>query len=166
MSDLLTRSFDLFSDDRRFRYVMGHIWNEDLPALCSCALNSSTGDKDQNDPTNTRVQTRALSMNLGGVVFVNAFPFASSSPKEMMKQANPFGDRELADRIILEHAKDNFLLCGWGNHGSHMGRDKELIRLFIEAGIKMHALEITGQGQPKHPLYVSYATQPFEWRPQ
>jgi len=165
MSDLLTRSFDLFSDDRRFRYVMGHIWDEDLPALCSCALNSSKGSKDKNDPTNTRLQVRAMAMNLGGVIYVNGFPFVSSSPKEMMKQADPFGDRDLADSIILKYAANNFLLCGWGNHGTHMGRDQELIHLFTDAGIKMHALKITTQGQPWHPLYLSYDTKPFEWRP-
>lgn len=163
MADLLKRSFDEFSDDRLYRFMMGHVWDDDLPKLVSLALNPSVGDANRNDATNERLERRANRMGLGGVTFVNLFPIVAKDPKDMKKAADPFGDRYRADSVILEQVSGNYVLCGWGNHGSHRNRDTEVTCMLRAAGVTLHVLALNGGGAPKHPLYVGYDVDPFEW---
>ena len=163
MPDLFKRSFDEFSDDRRYRFVMGHVWDDDLPKLVSLALNPSVGDASQNDATNERLERRAVAMGLGGVIFVNLFPVVAKDPRDMKRAADPFGDRGRADSVILEQAAGNFLLCGWGTHGRHRQRDIEVIEMLHAAGVRLHVLLLNSDGTPRHPLYVSYDTGPVVW---
>lgn len=162
MSDLLKNSFDEFSPCGGYRYVMGHEWGPG-PKLVSVALNPSVGNKEKNDPTNERLERRAVRMGLDGVIFLNLFPIVATDPKDMKAADNPFGDRERADSVIVEYCRENFILCGWGTHGSHRGRDAEIKTLLRGQGFTLHVLALTKAGQPKHPLYVSYETAPTVW---
>ncbi len=161
--DLLKKSTDEFSPCGRARYMMGHVWDVDKPALLSCALNPSVGNAERNDPTNERLERRAVSMGLGGVIFVNLFPLVSKSPKVMKAADDPFIDRDRADRVILEYAEGNFVLCGWGVHGAYHDRGDQVTRMLKAAGHTLYALGATYNGEPRHPLYVPYSTEPFIW---
>lgn len=161
--DMFKESLDEFSPCGRARYMMGHVWDASLPALLSCALNPSVGNAKRNDPTNERLERRAVRMEMGGVIYVNLFPLVSKSPQVMKTADDPFIDRGRADEVILEHAEGNFVLCGWGTHGTHHNRSDEVARMLKNAGHRLYALGITANGQPKHPLYVSYSTEPFVW---
>lgn len=162
LTDLFKSSFDEFSCCRGYRYAMGHVWGPGR-RLVSVALNPSIGHKDKNDPTNERLQRRATVMNLDGVVFVNLFPIVAAKPKDMKKAVDPYGGRARADAVILEHCRGNFVLCGWGIHGSHRGRAAEVEAMLRREGLTLHTLGFTKAGQPRHPLYVSYETQPALW---
>ena len=131
--------------------------------MVSCALNPSIGNSERNDATNERLERRAVSMGLGGVIFVNLFPIVAKDPADMKKATDPYGDRARADSVILEHAAGHFLLCGWGNHGRHRERDAEVTAMLRTAGCTLHVLALNGCGTPKHPLYVGYDVEPFEW---
>ena len=163
MNDLFTTSFDDFSPDRRYRYVMGRIWDASIPKLVSCALNPSIGDMDRNDPTNERLQRRAYRLSLGGVIFVNIFPYVATDPADLKKTANPFGDRARADDTILNFARGNFVICGWGVNGSHLGRGAEVDSMLRRNKIRLYVLGFNADGSPKHPLFTSYAAEPIEW---
>ena len=162
MTDLFKRSFDDFSADRRYRYVMGHVWGEGKK-LVSVALNPSVGSSEKNDPTNTRLERRAHAMGLDGVIYVNLFPFVAASPDDMKRAADPFGCRQRADDTILTYCLNNFVLCGWGVHGAHMERGAEVEKMLRAKSHCLHALELTNDGHPKHPLYIAYEKQPFVW---
>jgi hypothetical protein len=49
-------------------------------------------------------------------------------------------------------------MVGWGEHGTHLGRDRQVL-----AGLdpnKIFCLGRNTSGQPKHPLYVTRAALP------
>jgi hypothetical protein len=55
------------------------------------------------------------------------------------------------------------VICAWGNHGLHLNRGPHVEALLREAGARLSHLGLTGQGQPKHPLYIGYDRQPEDW---
>lgn len=162
MTNRHKHSFDEFSSSGRYRYAMGHIWGGGRK-LVSIALNPSIGSSAKNDPTNTRLERRARAMNLGGVIFVNLFPFIAAKPADLKRAADPYGGRARSFNVINEHCVGNFILCGWGVHGTHLGRGHEVETRLRARGFTLHALDLTKDGHPKHPLYIAYEKRPFVW---
>lgn len=54
------------------------------------------------------------------------------------------------------------MVACWGNHGRHRGRSAAVQRLLAAEvpTLRLHCLGITGQGEPKHPLYLRGTTLP------
>jgi len=57
------------------------------------------------------------------------------------------------------------VVCAWGAHGSYMDQD-ETVFGWIESMCKPHALGLTREGHPRHPLYVPFKVElvPFTGR--
>ena len=162
MSDLLTETGAKFSDCKRYRYRLWRYWNRTKPALCFLMLNPSTADDLSNDPTVERCQRRAQSMGFGGLEVANIFAFRSTDPWLLYSIADPVGPGN--DQAILDACADaGMVICGWGDHGKLNGRGDAVRNLLSKAGITTHALKQNSSGEPKHPLYVSYKTEPMPW---
>ena len=58
------------------------------------------------------------------------------------------------------------IVCGWGTHGAFMNRGWEVAQGLWNEGHTLHALRVTKDGHPGHPLYVGYAVQPRVWEGQ
>ncbi|MGB0440996.1 MAG: DUF1643 domain-containing protein, partial [Paracoccaceae bacterium] len=58
------------------------------------------------------------------------------------------------------HATSQMTLAAWGVHGAHLDRAAQVLPLLDGP---LHHLGLTKAGHPRHPLYVSYATQPQLW---
>ncbi len=148
-----------FSDCRRYRYKLEIIWDAGAPILVACMLNPSTADEVRNDPTVERVCRRAKMLGFGGVIILNLFAWRDTEPKDMKAAADPIGD--LNDQFILETFLDAgasgwTVLFGWGNHGSHLGRDRAVVAIAAQAHIQPMCLRTGATGQPGHPLYIGY----------
>jgi hypothetical protein len=48
------------------------------------------------------------------------------------------------------------IVCGWGNHGKYLERDKEIISMLDT----LHAIKINMTGSPAHPLYLKQSLSP------
>jgi len=55
------------------------------------------------------------------------------------------------------------VLCAWGNHGSHLDRAATVVANLRGAGVLLHALKITAEGLPSHPLYLPARLTPARW---
>lgn len=67
------------------------------------------------------------------------------------------------DRAILDSVDwSDSILCAWGNHGLHLNRATRWPPC-CAAPAPRFASGLTGQGQPRHPLYVGYGQQPQAW---
>lgn len=143
----------------RYRYGLSRVWDDSKPALLFIMLNPSTADEHRNDPTVARCETRARSMGFGGVMVANLFAFRATRPQDLKKAKAPIG--ELND-ALLQHWSDRagMTVAAWGGHGDHQGRALEIAR---KIGTPMHHLGLTKAGHPRHPLYVSFATEPALW---
>jgi hypothetical protein len=80
----------------------------------------------------------------------------------MRAAADPVGpDNDAAILTSVDWADS--VVCAWGNHGLHLGRGDEVARLLRQTGAPLLHLGLTGQGQPRHPLYVGYEQRPQTW---
>ena len=124
-------------------------------------LNPSTADEDGPDPTVKRCMNYAARWGYGRFVMLNLFAFRATDPRAMMAEPDPVGEDN--DRFILARGLEaDLVIAAWGNHGLHRGRWKE-VALLIPG---LHALKITRQGQPSHPLYLKGDLMPVRFSPQ
>ncbi|NHB75679.1 DUF1643 domain-containing protein [Rhodobacter calidifons] len=155
------RSEAVYSDCERYRYLLTRTWGSGPRALF-VMLNPSTATEVQNDPTVERCQRRAAALGFGSFRVTNIFAFRATDPREMRAQDDPVGpDNDAAILDSLPGAK--LILCAWGNHGLHLDRGARVGALLRQSGAALFHLGLTGQGQPRHPLYVAYDQKPQPW---
>ncbi len=151
----------VYSDCERYRYLLTRVWGPGQRALF-IMLNPSTATERQNDPTVERCERRARALGFGAFRVTNIFAFRATDPKAMRAAADPVGPAN--DAAILDSLPwADAVICAWGNHGAHMNRGLTVADLLRNTGVPLDHLGLTGQGQPRHPLYVSYDQRPQPW---
>lgn len=148
-----------YSSCDRYRYGLSRVWDGALPALLFIMLNPSTADEHRNDPTVARCETRARSMGFGGVMITNIFAYRATRPQDLKRADAPIGP---ANDAILDYWSKaaGMTIAAWGVHGGHHNRAKALAQ---SLNVPLFHLGLTKDGHPRHPLYVSFATNPAEW---
>lgn len=152
-----------FSKDRRYRYYL-YIKLGFGPNINFILLNPSTADEVNNDPTVSRCIERANSYGYGGVIITNIFALRSTQPSMLYKTKDPIGP-ENDINIIIAANESIEIVCGWGNHGTHLNRGDE-VREMMGKFYALSCLKLTSKGQPSHPLYLPYSLLPKAWRPE
>jgi hypothetical protein len=151
----------VYSDCERYRYLLTRVWAPGPRALF-VMLNPSTATEEQNDPTVERCERRARALGFGAFRVTNIFAFRATDPRVMRAEANPVGSEN--DVAILNSLPwADAIVCAWGNHGLHLNRGKAVEEMLRQAGATLSHLGLTGQGQPRHPLYVGYDQKPVPW---
>mgnify|MGYP006279470555 CR=1 FL=1 len=155
-------SVAVYSDCERYRYTLTREWAPGQGRLLCVMLNPSTATELQNDPTVERCERRARALGYGAFRVCNIFAYRATDPKVMRAVADPVGPDN--DAAIVESAGwADRVLCAWGSHGAHLGRGAEVAALLRATGRPLCHLGLTKGGQPRHPLYIGYATQPCDW---
>ena len=160
-SDLFTTTGAIFSPCRTWRYLWWVRWAEG-PMLYGLCLNPSYADEQRRDNTVTQMMRRAKALGFAGFAMLNAFAYVSTNPKGLLTCADPVGPEN--DATILEHAqRAGMVICGWGNSSPLIAARAAHIRKML-AGVPLHYLILTKDGQPHHPLRIGYEVQPKEWK--
>jgi hypothetical protein len=82
---------------------------------------------------------------------LNLFALVSTDPQVMLKHADPIGP--MNDHHIVNVCEGAAaVVCCWGGHGTHLGRADSISNLL--APFNLNCLGVTGEGQPRHPLYL------------
>lgn len=166
---MITRAFTkgdavseaVYSDCESYRYLLTRVWGPGPRALF-VMLNPSTATEVQNDPTVERCERRARVLGYGAFRVTNIFAFRATDPRLMRAEADPVGPDN--DAAIAESAGwADAIICAWGNHGLHQDRGASVEAALRATGRPLHHLGLTGQNQPRHPLYVGYAQVPQPW---
>jgi hypothetical protein len=101
-------------------------------------------------------------LGFGAFRVVNIFAYRATDPRVMRAQADPVGPGNDAAILAAADWADR-VVCGWGNHGAHLGRGIVVAAALRGSGRPLYQLGLTKDGQPKHPLYISYDRQPEVW---
>ena len=157
----------VFSADRRHRYSLIHRWDDMFtPAgerersIAWICLNPSTADENQLDPTLRRIRGFSAGWGYTHFVMLNAFAFRATDPADMKVALDPVGPEN--DRWIRHWAeRAERVIVGWGEHGGHLDRHRQVVALLDPA--KTFCLARNASGQPKHPLYVAQNTMPVRF---
>lgn len=146
-----------FSHDEAYRYALWWKWDASLPPLVACMLNPSTATETVLDPTIRGMLARAKGWGYGALITVNLFAYRATDPRDMKAAPDPVGEHnDAVCAILLDYAKEDegALFCGWGTHGTHMGRADRFKSLAAKTLIPAYTLRVTKDNHPGHPLYI------------
>ena len=151
---------------RKYRYALWREWDATKPTVIFCGLNPSTADETVDDPTVRRELAYARDWGFGRYVKLNAYGLRSTDPKGLWRVDDPVGpDNLLAiKRHYFEASRQPgaLFVAAWGNNIRER-EAYELRRMLRLEGVTVHALKLTKQGNPQHPLYLPKDLVPFEW---
>jgi hypothetical protein len=149
----------LFSEDRRYRYLLIHRWGDQAPErpCLWIALNPSLADEVRLDRTLIRIRGFSATAGFNTLYVMNLFAFVASHPQALRQEPNPIGDEN--DHYLLEFLdKISSIFVAWGTEGRFRDRDVEVMK-FLQ-GRSPRCLGLTKNGQPRHPLYITKSVKP------
>ncbi|TXH13240.1 MAG: DUF1643 domain-containing protein [Hyphomicrobiaceae bacterium] len=155
--------YAIFSRDLLRRYLLFHSFVTAPERIAAAVmLNPSTADEMKNDPTVERVERRFQRLGFDAYFILNLFAFRATDPDFLSLAKNPIGENN--DWYIMQTVQRpevELVLCGWGMHGERAGRDEDVFKhILAPHANKVRSLGVTSWGHPRHPLYVSYKTEP------
>lgn len=140
----------VLSEDGLYRYFLSRTWDKRGKIIVIVGLNPSTADASIDDPTIRRCVRFAKDWGGGSLWMVNLFAYRATDPSMLRKAADPIGpENDQWLTMAVDHA--HLAVAAWGNHGSLFGRAAGVYTKFPG---KFHALSVTQQGMPGHPLYL------------
>lgn len=148
----------IFSEDRKYRYALWRIWNLHRPFLMQIGLNPSTANESIDDPTITRGIARAYKADFGGFLMANLYAFVSTDPKALLGNGK-FEDTPNDSYIKRMVCMSSIQLCAWGSFPP-VGKRAPIVYPMLT---KPYCLGLNADGEPKHPLYVSYKVPMVEY---
>lgn len=147
-----------FSEDGVYRYELSRRWAKG-PMAAFVMLNPSTADAMKLDPTIRRCRRFAMEWGMGGLYVANLFALRSTDPRALKAVGDPVGP-ENDDAIHDAAVRSRVVVCAWGAHPMARKRAEDVLEVLRSLpGERLRCLGTTKGGHPRHPLYVSSATQ-------
>ena len=148
--DLQCSSGAIFSGDRRYRYALWRVWVEQPKLLFAIGLNPSTADESLFDPTIIRLCERAKRNGFGGLLMGNLYAFVSAYPTALKGQDAIGAETDHWLKRMAAMSKCH-LVC-WGSFNAVRIRAPIVFNMLSNPV----CLGTNADGEPKHPLYLSY----------
>ncbi|MDI9319557.1 MAG: DUF1643 domain-containing protein [Phycisphaerales bacterium] len=151
----------IFSDDKKYRYRLERIFDEDLYKVAFVGVNPSIADDIEDDKTITKCINYAKNWGYGGIVMVNLFGLISTDPSLLKIAENPIGtdnDKHL-NEVFNSVGTIGKIVCCWGENGKLFNRDKEVLKMIDEP----YCLKINADNSPAHPLYLASDLEPINY---
>ncbi len=144
-----------FSRCKTYRYRLEREWESGNGTVLFIGLNPSTADHRQDDPTIRRCVRFASDWGYKRMEIVNLFAFKATYPEDLLAAEDPIGPKN-DSWISRSHRAADITIACWGNHGTHLNRDKKLLRRLKN----LHCLKMNLSDQPAHPLYMKASLRP------
>ena len=135
--------------------------------------NPSTADEYRDDATVARCVRYARAWGCCSLIVVNRYAIRGTDPAVVIKEQDPVGPlNDTAISFAAKNAADNggIVIAAWGSFGGKpvhtaamRARAGRVAQLVADAGATIHALALTADGQPRHPLYLRSNLEPFVW---
>jgi len=147
----------LFSECRQYRYTLNRRIGFNETVCNFIMLNPSTADEEKSDPTVTRCIGFARRWGYGVLCVTNIFALRSTDPRILPSCLDPIGSDNNYWIGTMARQADKVIVA-WGNWGATNGRSSDIRALLSD--IPLYHLELTGKGEPGHPLYLPSSTVP------
>lgn len=156
------------SEDGRHRYTLARA----LPVqmlhpnrVLFVMLNPSTADDNIEDPTIRRCIDFAMRHGADAMAVANLFSLRSTDPRALKTTPDAEGDPHNLTWILEMALSATLVICAWGTHGALRGRDATVTKMLLDEGVRLHALKVTKDGHPAHPLYLPKTARAVPWVP-
>lgn len=154
-----------FSDDRKYRYLLGRRISDSPRRLLFVMLNPSTADAHKSDNTITRCENFARDWGFGTMEVVNLFAFKSTDPAGLRDEKKPAGSRNNAYIRDAVSTADRVVLAWSGEVAKSPGFKKRAARVMkmVLKVTRPYHLGLTQNGEPKHPSRLPNGAVPIRW---
>lgn len=147
-----------------WRYELGRRLSADPRTVAFIGLNPSTATAEIDDPTVRRCIGFARRLGFGRFAMLNLFSLRSTDPEGLRRAPDPVGP--MNDAVVRGWAsRAELVIAAWGAHPMARERGLDVARMLLAASVKLHALGVTKDGHPRHPLYLRADSEPFRWVP-
>jgi len=138
----------LLSKDKKYRYSLKRIWDNDKPKVLFIMLNPSLADNYQDDPTIRRLIKFAKLYGYGGFYVGNLFSYITPYPSELLDKDLMFSKKNIHEIKKMTGLIKDVVYC-WGNSFEEPEWLKQIIS-------NPKCFGKNKNKTPKHPLYLSY----------
>ena len=146
----------IFSDDRKYRYLLWRKWNNSNPLCMFIGVNPSVADENTDDRTIGRVKSFASGFGFGGVVMSNLYSLIATDPDVLHKQIKTDEGSAigLLTDVYLDAAASQCerIYLAYGVDGWRYRRAVDVQNLLKR---EYWCLGRSKNGAPRHPLYLS-----------
>ena len=147
MQESTIKRHALLSKDKKYRYSLKRIWDNDKPKVLFIMLNPSLADNYQDDPTIRRLIKFAKLYGYGGFYVGNLFSYITPYPSELLDKDLMFSKKNIHEiKKMTGLIKD--VVYGWGNSFEEPEWLKQIIS-------NPKCFGKNKNKTPKHPLYLS-----------
>jgi len=159
----VSTAFAIISPCGVYRYALTRLFTpEPKTSVNFLMLNPSKATAEITDPTFTRCIDFAKNWRYDAVVLTNLFALRSTDPRALKTHVDPIGP-DNNGHLTSNAIASSLVVAAWGTKGYLFERDKKVLKMLAEAGVKVHRLAITKDGFPQHPLFVPKNVTPVEW---
>ena len=158
------------SEDGLYRYRLIRRWDDRRHLLPFVMLNPSIADAEHDDPTIRRCIGFAQRLDFGGIGVWNLYAYRATDPfdlwqaqREGVDIVGPDNDRRLRNILAFCHLQGVDVVAAWGANAP-AERVAQVLALPY-ADLTLHALGVTKDGAPKHPLARGLHRIPDDARP-
>lgn len=150
----------VISEDGRFRYSLTRSWDSRLPKVTWVMLNPSTADATYDDMTVKKCIGFTQVFGGGSLEIVNLYAYRTNSPQLLAREGYPVGPlNDDAIRVAVDdHAK---VIVAWGSFAEP--KRVAYVKTHILKGRDAYALRVLKDGNPGHPLMLSYNRKLIKW---
>ena len=156
----------ILSSCQKHRLQLWREWDSNLPQVLFIMLNPSTADHEQDDPTLRRCIDFAKQWGYGGLYIGNLYSLRAADPKTLLK-VSKFSHIDNCKHVSTMAQQCQLVVCAWGNYPiiKKLGIP---LNIFKQLNQKLHCIDLSKTGTPKHPLYLkkSLTPIPFELEKQ
>ncbi|MCK5617743.1 DUF1643 domain-containing protein [Candidatus Pacearchaeota archaeon] len=143
----------------KYRYSLSRIWDNEKETVTFICLNPLSEEKEIDPTTIKRLISFAKSWGYGGFYMGNLFALRETDFNVLKKNLDPVGDYN--DQWISKLAwKSKIVVAAWGVRGNFKQRDEYVKKLI---GNKLHYLELSKDGIPKHPVFLKKDLKPISF---
>jgi hypothetical protein len=147
----------------RYRHVLERHWGDGPLTLSRdvlfVMLNPSTADATADDPTIRRCIGFARAWGFEGIRVGNLFDWRSTDPAELPDDDTAVS-RECDPWLAFMRRCSELCVVAWGAHPAAARRAPAVLELLGD----VHALGLTKDGAPRHPLYLRADASPIPYR--
>lgn len=152
----------------RYRYRLTRTWDAWSGLLTFVMFNPSTADALEDDNTIRRCLGYARDLGYGGIEVVNLYAWRATKPADLWAArasadiVGPENNAVLAEVLHKARQTDSLVIAAWG---AHVRRDPQRVAEVCRMpnADRLHALAVTADGIPRHPLMLPLTARPEPW---
>ncbi|MDP5273252.1 DUF1643 domain-containing protein [Chengkuizengella axinellae] len=144
-----------------FRYSLFRVWDDSKKKVGFLMLNPSKADEVEDDNTIRKCVHFAKSWGYGSLEVINLFAYRATYPTELKSVEDPVGSlNDIYIKKVVDRCDQ--VILAWGNRGSYLKRNEEVLKMIDPD--KLYVLEMSLEGHPKHPLFLSSTLKPKPYK--